>query len=89
MPDPAYAARDAAFASWAANGLCLATAGERQFAKAIFCAGWDARKRVEMMLDERAWDYVSSGKNNLAEHLDRTKQDVLSLFPTEAEINGQ
>lgn len=41
-----YAKRDAAFVEWAASGLCVATAGERAFAKAVFCAGWEARKRA-------------------------------------------
>lgn len=41
-----YAARDAAWEAWAANGLCIANEHELRFARAVFCAGWEARKRA-------------------------------------------
>lgn len=42
-----YAARDAAFTAWARQGLCIANAAELVLCRAIFNAGWEARKRVQ------------------------------------------
>jgi hypothetical protein len=42
-----YAARDAAWHEWATQALCIATKEELAFARAVFIAGWEARKRAQ------------------------------------------
>lgn len=86
-PPPWVEARDRAFEHWARNGLCVATTPELVFAKAAFCAGWDAAQRLETFVDTRARDFMKAPENKLAEHLDETKLGVLSLFPTDAELD--
>ena len=42
-----YPARDKAFREWADSAISTANPPERAFAKAVFVAGWDARKRAQ------------------------------------------
>lgn len=70
-----FAARDAAFAAWASHGLCVSTTGERAFVKAVFCAGWEARKRAQ---------YETMVKPD--KKLDTVRAPVATIFPTDAEL---
>ena len=74
-----YAEREAAWAAFAGERGLDRTASKSQLRRlhVAFAAGWGARKRAQ---------YREIVQTNLAEGLDRARQDVLTLFPTDAEL---
>lgn len=78
---PQYAARDAACDEWVERiyGHTISWR-ETMMAKTAFCAGWSARKQAQYQ------EIANPPKNNLTENLDLARQDVQSIFPTEAEL---
>ena len=68
--------RDAAWQEWARREIPDANPPERAFAKACFDAGWEARGIV-----------VDHSLKTRSEVLDEARKDMLTLFPTEAELD--